>query len=256
MAKTSIGWTDHSLNLIRAQHRITGKVGHHCEKTSPGCAHCYSSVIQERWFGTPAFSTPEAQHMESFLDLKKLAEVRRRKKPTKYFWCDMTDFFGEWVLPDWQAQCFATMAAAPQHIHMLLTKRPERIAAALPDDWGTGYPHVWAGVSVENRRWLHRLGTLMQVQAVVHFASFEPLLDDLGDLSPWLPSLRWAIVGGESGPQRRPKELAWLLRIVEQCQAAGVPVFVKQDGALRDGRQGRIPDHIWAIKQFPLALFA
>jgi len=190
--------------------------------------------------------------MEPFLDPKKLAEVRRRNKPTKYFWCDMTDLFGAWVRQEWIDACFATMAATPHHIHMLLTKRPERIAASLPPDWGAGYPHVWIGTSVENRRWLRRLDTLCQVPAVVHFASFEPLLADLGDLSPWLPSLHWVIVGGESGPQRRPMEVAWLLSIVEQCQTAGIPVFVKQDTALRDGRQGRIPDDVWRIKEFPL----
>jgi protein gp37 len=254
MGKTSIGWADHSINPLRARHRITGKVGHHCIKTSPGCAHCYSSIIQERWFGTPAFSTPDAQHMEPFLDPKKLAEVRRRKKPTKYFWCDMTDLFGAWVPQEWIAACCATMATTPQHTHMLLTKRPERLAVCLPSDWGRGSPNVWLGVSVENRRWLHRLDTLAQVPAVVHFASFEPLLDDLGDLSPWLPSLQWAIVGGESGPQRRPMALAWLVSIVEQCQAAGVPTFVKQDTALRDGQQGRIPDEVWRLKEFPLSV--
>jgi len=36
MGKTSIGWTDHSINPLRARHRITGKVGHHCIKHSPG----------------------------------------------------------------------------------------------------------------------------------------------------------------------------------------------------------------------------
>jgi len=254
MGKSGVAWTDHSINPLRARNRITGKIGHFCIKRSPACANCYSSAMQLHRFGTPAFSTPEAQHMEPFLEAKKLAEVRRRKKPTKYFWVDMSDLFGEWVRQEWIDACFATMAATPQHTHMLLTKRPERLVCCLPDDWGTGYANVWLGVSVENRRWLSRLDTLATVPAVVHFASFEPLLQDLGDLSPWLPSLQWAIVGGESGAKRkrRPMALAWLLSIVEQCQAAGVPTFVKQDCAFRDGQQGRIPDDIWAIKEFPL----
>ena len=32
---------------------------------------------------------------------------------------------------------------------------------------------------------------------------------------------------------------------------AGVPVFVKQDSGPRPGQQGRIPDGIWAHKEFP-----
>jgi hypothetical protein len=39
------------------------------------------------------------------------------------------------------------------------------------------------------------------------------------------------IVGGESGAGARPFHVAWARSIVKQCQAAGVPVFVKQLGA-------------------------
>jgi len=46
-----------------------------------------------------------------------------------------------------------------------------------------------------------------------------------------LPRLDWIIVGGESGPGARPFDLAWARSTVEQCRAAGVPVFVKQVGA-------------------------
>ena len=254
MGKSPIGWTDHTINPIRARDRRTGKVGHYCEKVSPGCANCYSSCMQPWPFGTPEFSTPDAQYMEPFLDTTKLDEVRRRRKPTKYFWCDMTDLFGAWVRQEWLDACFATMAATPQHTHQLLTKRPERIAGCLPPDWGAGYPNVWLGASVENRRWLRRLDILAQAPAVVHFASFEPLLGSLGDLSPWLPHLHWAIVGGESGKDRRPMDLAWLLDVVAQCQAAGVSMFVKQDGAFKDGQQGRIPDEVWDIQEFPLSV--
>jgi protein gp37 len=40
----------------------------------------------------------------------------------------------------------------------------------------------------------------------------------------------WVIVGGESGAGARPMDIAWARSLVEQCQAAGVAVFVKQLG--------------------------
>ncbi len=40
----------------------------------------------------------------------------------------------------------------------------------------------------------------------------------------------WVIVGGESGPNARPCDVAWIRSIVQQCQSVGVPVFVKQLG--------------------------
>jgi len=48
-------------------------------------------------------------------------------------------------------------------------------------------------------------------------------------------SASWVVVGAESGPNRRPCQIEWVRSIVAQCQAAGVPVFVKQldlDGKL------------------------
>ena len=54
-------------------------------------------------------------------------------------------------------------------------------------------------------------------------ASFGPssskaLLDDID----------WVIVGCESGPKRRECKTEWVRDIVDQCKAAGVPVFIKQ----------------------------
>ena len=43
--------------------------------------------------------------------------------------------------------------------------------------------------------------------------------------------LDWVIIGGESGPGARPMELRWVHDIVSQCQAAKIPVFVKQIGS-------------------------
>ncbi len=40
--------------------------------------------------------------------------------------------------------------------------------------------------------------------------------------------LHWVVIGCETGPRRRPCKLEWVRDIIEQCDAAGVPVFVKQ----------------------------
>lgn len=41
----------------------------------------------------------------------------------------------------------------------------------------------------------------------------------------------WVIVGGESGPSARNCSIDWVRSIVQQCQAAAAPVFVKQLGS-------------------------
>ena len=45
------------------------------------------------------------------------------------------------------------------------------------------------------------------------------------------PLIDWLIVGGESGPNARPMNLAWARSLVRQAASAGVAVFVKQLGA-------------------------
>ena len=52
--------------------------------------------------------------------------------------------------------------------------------------------------------------------------------------SPWpTMGISWLIIGGESGHSARPFDLAWARRVVAECMAAGVPVFVKQLGCVR-----------------------
>ena len=109
------------------------------------------------------------------------------------------------------------------------------------------FPNVWLGTTVENDKVAHeRIGALLRTPAAIRFLSCEPLLGTL-DLSPYLDrcefshddgeasvfrsSLAWVIVGGESGKNARPFDLAWARSIVHQCRAAGVAPFVKQLGA-------------------------
>jgi len=111
-------------------------------------------------------------------------------------------------------------------------------------------PNVWLGVSVEDqKRADERIPELLATPAAVRFLSMEPLLGGV-DLSQWLdliqyddgaPWMRrnighlhdmldWVIVGGESGPKARPMHPQWVRDIRDQCEAAGVPMMLKQWG--------------------------
>jgi protein gp37 len=213
MGKTSIEWTDFSTNPIRARDKTTGAVGHHCEKISSGCAHCYAANLQKR-FNMPAFGGVKSElpeNIEIFLDHSVLEKVVKRRKSTKYFWCDMTDMFGWWVTDEMLDWCFAAMALTGQHTHQVLTKRPERALEYLQSRsksikyWqgkarelgyslqyegigmvGFPLPNVWLGVSVENQEQADaRIPHLLKTPAAVRFLSCEPLLGPL-DLSKYL----------------------------------------------------------------------
>lgn len=59
----------------------------------------------------------------------------------------------------------------------------------------------------------------------------------------------WIIVGGESGPNARPFDVAWARSTIEQCRAAGVACFVKQLGARPEfnGAMGFVSEQ-WKLK--------
>lgn len=137
-------------------------------------------------------------------------------------------------------------------------------------------PNVWIITSVEDQaRADERIPHLIRIPAAVRGLSVEPLLEHV-ELFYEVCSgcgkrgcnscpcgtttvgpdhngakIDWVIVGGESGPHRRDCGVDAIVDVAEQCQSAGVPVFVKQDCALHPGKQGRIPDEIWNLKQFP-----
>lgn len=98
-------------------------------------------------------------------------------------------------------------------------------------------PNVWLGASVENEEQCdERIEHLTKCPAAVRFVSFEPLLESVDPgFRNWADSekygIHWAIIGGESGHGARPCHVRWVRLLVEDCQLAGVPCFVKQLGA-------------------------
>jgi protein gp37 len=173
----------------------------------------------------------------------KFAEPLKWREPRRIFTCSWSDWFIA-EADGWRADAWDVIRQTPQHTYMILTKRPERILAHLPTDWGDGWPNVWLGVSVENQLLAEkRIPLLQQVPAVVRFLSCEPLL---GPLHPDLTGIHWLIAGGESGPNFRPMHPDWALSLRDQCQREGVPFWFKQQAGPRsemnpvlDGREWR-----------------
>jgi protein gp37 len=129
------------------------------------------------------------------------------------------------------------MEATPQHTYQILTKRPDRMAEILPGKDFKVLPNVWLGTSVEDGRVLHRLDELRNVPAAIRFASFEPLIGSVAGAI--LTGIHWAIVGGESGPQARPMDPAWVHEIERMCRDARTAFFFKQWGGRNKKAAGR-----------------
>ena len=229
---TKIEWTDQTWNPIRG-----------CTKISPGCAHCYAETFAERFRGVPGH--PYEQGFDLRLIPEKLAEPLRWPGARMVFVNSMSDLFHRDVSDRYIEAVCRVMEQARWHSFQVLTKRSERMRDLLRGRLGFAacLPHVWWGVSVEDRaHGLPRLEHLRSAPAGLRMLSVEPLLEDVGKLD--LAGIGWVIVGGESGPGARPMDQEWVASIRDQCRIAGVPFFFKQWGGTRKGRAGRTLDGI------------
>lgn len=237
---TGIAWTDATWSPILG-----------CSPASPGCTICYA--LRDVWRmahnPNPKIATPRQGLVEKTsagvlrwtgkvsLLPDHLSVPLRWRKPRRIFVANQADLFHENVPADFVEQVFQVMSQASQHTFQLLTKRAERMRRVVFDFYEKQgvlqpLPNAWLGVSVEGRRERYRIHELEAAPAALRYLSLEPLLEDLGDLELAASRVDWVIVGGESGQRARPCDPAWVRSIVAQCEAAGVPCFVKQLGSV------------------------
>lgn len=267
MAESSkIEWTDATWNIV------TG-----CSVVSPACTNCYAM----RLAGTRLRHHPSRAGLTQAskagpvwtgavrFNAEWLLQPLRWARPRKIFVAAHGDLFHESVLSEWLDHIFAVMALAPQHVFQVLTKRParmreyltspataERITRVIMHMHMQGIapqskavriplPNVWLGVTVEDQpRADERLEDLRRTPAAVRFISFEPLLGPIF-AENWFSTgaFHWVICGGESGPMARPTLKAWRRSLRDQCAAAGVAFFHKQNGEWIDADEWL--DHLY-----------
>ncbi len=194
------------------------------------------------------------------------------RDPRRAFVCSRSDLFHRLVPNEYIAVVHAVMAHCPRSTFLLLTKRADRLpefyewwrreagcrtqlefARECARHYGIGavdlmrpsahskpihgapLPNVHVGVSIESRDYLWRWERLREADVASRWVSLEPLLEDLGDLSPLLTGTRmidWAVIGGESGKGARRCAVEWIRGATRQLVRAGRPTFVKQLGAV------------------------
>jgi protein gp37 len=167
MAESSIEWTELTWNPT------TG-----CDKLSAGCKFCYAEVMSRRL---------HAMGVEKYRNNFKI-RVHPDTLKDPFAWTgnrlvfvnSMSDLFHEAVPLTFIMMVFEVMNLTPQHTYQVLTKRADRLAEVAKHlDWT---PNIWMGVSVEDKRVLHRIDGLRSTPAQVKFLSCEPLI---GPLPAW-----------------------------------------------------------------------
>lgn len=119
----------------------------------------------------------------------------------------------------------------PNLIFLLLTKRPSNINKMIPEKWLTTPPqNVWFGASVVDEQSMMDVARNLDRVNGKTFWSIEPLLEGIS-ITTALEQYKWpdwVIVGGESGPKRRPFNLDWSNKIQLDCFYSEIPYFFKQ----------------------------
>lgn len=252
---TAIEWAEATLNYING-----------CTRMSPGCGGpgphggCYA----ERLAGTRLRDHPSRIGLtkQTPAGPRWTGEVRpwpaaleqalRWKRGRNIFWNAHGDIGHDKVTDEMIDAQFAVCAMTPQHTHMLLTKRPDRLldylttcpASLRINAWRIAartlgrelgdviwpLPNVWIGTSVESRQYMLDRGPLLaQIPAALRFWSIEPLLGDLGEIPvEFMPD--GCFLGGESGPLARPMHPDWARSARDQFVAAGKNFMFKQWG--------------------------
>jgi len=222
-----------------------------CTPCSPGCERCWSARYTHRFdrIGGHRYFTSEEGKFKSYLELRydSLDRPLHAKKPR--CWFILNDLFHKQVPTQFIDRALEIMAATPQHIYLLLTKRANLIEEKLYGPTldnpgrelggGDSIDNVWPGVTVCNQEEADKkIPPLLQIPAAVRWLSIEPMLgpvdpnvewgQGVGELALESGRINWVVLGTESGPGRRPANIEDMINVVNQCRCAGIPVFVKQ----------------------------
>jgi protein gp37 len=243
---TGISWCDHTFNPWWG-----------CTKVSSGCANCYAETFSKRTTVLPLWGDDarrrffgEKHWREPLAWDRVAAKSGVRAKVFCGSMCDVFEDRQDLYRP--RVQLWNLVRSTSNLQWLLLTKRPENMDCLLP--WGkdpkdSPWFNVWLGTSVENQAMAdERIPHLLKCPAAVRFLSIEPMLSPV-DLTQWIGKSDLVIVGGESGPKRRPFNKDWSRSIRDQCQAAGVPFFFKQGSALHPGQDDLLDGKRY--KEFP-----
>jgi len=223
--RSSIEWTHATWNPV------TG-----CKKVSAGCLNCYAERLAKRLqaMGNRKYCKGfnVAVHPES-LDCPK-----RWRSQRLVFVNSMSDLFLPEIPFHFVRSVFRVMNDCSRHVFQILTKRPQ-VAAECAEhlEWTD---NIWMGVTVEDESVTERITCLRDIPARVRFLSLEPLLTRIPRLP--LEQIDWVIVGGESGPDARNMDAAWVREVRDRCLDCRVPFFFKQWGGPNKKKAGRSLD--------------
>ncbi len=175
------------------------------------------------------------------------------RKPKGIFTCDMSDLFGIGIPENWTERVLEIVRGNWQDRFYVLTKQPQNLP-----QWSPFPDNCWVGVSATNREMFVTACTYLErVWAKVKYLSLEPLLDWHNghgvDIKGYLENaeIGQVIIGAQTKPTVYPK-IEWVQEIVQACDKAGIPVFLKDNLKPLIQPLMRVPNLSWFGNVFGL----
>lgn len=288
MQRTKIEWTEYSWNPVIGCGKCSpGCLNCYAERMAGRLAAMnvsgYRNIIVtdspdykkgNGWAGNTCF-------VESALD-----KPLHLKKPQMIFVCSMGDLFHDRVPFEWVDKVMAVVwelyFRESGHLFQFLTKRIgrakeyfvgrsrkgitdivyEKFGRRCAIDREAMPENLWPGVSVCTQKEAdEKIPILLDIPAAVRFISIEPMLEEMKIDWVWRNHdpivdtvLDWVIVGPETGPGARPCKIEWIESVVDQCEMASVPCFVKKVPAGKRqsdwGKMDLWPEHL-RVREYP-----
>ena len=170
---------------------------HGCHKKSEGCQHCYvfrrdaefekdSNVVSK----TSTFNLPIRRDRQGNWKIPS---------GTLMWTCFTSDFFIE-EADEWREDAWLMIKRRSDLHFYMVTKRPERIAQCLPEDWDEGYENVTVCCTIENQRRTDERLPIFKELPIRHKAIIcEPLLESI-DFHDGLHGESQAVLGAGEHP--------------------------------------------------------
>lgn len=208
---------------------------------------CWAAAMVKR-FPAIHYTGDILNHLPPFEEVvfhpDRLDKPLHWRKPRRIGVCFMGDMFDEGVFFRWIHEVWDVMKRCPQHTFFTLTKQPHIMLEMVgfvyrKEAFGHAmgfWSHVYNGLTITDQDDADtKLPEILRVPGNL-WLSIEPFLQGPIDIdwalgkieSTRLPYIGWVVVGCHSNPRLYPCPIEWIESIVEQCRAAGVPVYVKQ----------------------------
>lgn len=217
---------------------------HGCVKCSEGCQHCYMFYLDSlrNHDGTDIYKTkagfdyPLQRSRNGAYKIQSGELIRV---------CMTSDFFLEQA-DEWRPQAWEIMRERSDVRFFLLTKRPQRVSACLPEDWGDGWDNIMLNITCENQRraderipLLHDLPFKHKGIMCAPFIGPVSIEKYLGD-----GQIEQVICGGENYDGARPCHFDWVKNLRAECVARNITFCFIETGTvfIKDGKRYHIPN--------------